>query len=88
MTVRVRTCESLQPGVVESDLLAKLGEPLRRDERDNYAWLYFEYDLAAAGPIRARIDSMGKVVTLRCHEDGPVTWSIEKLQCRTKHWST
>lgn len=77
MFPEVRICESLQPGITETDLLGKLGQPYRREQTNDGTWLYFYSHPMASGPIRAKIDSTGIVLVLRCNEDGPPTWNIE-----------
>jgi len=66
-----RVCEGLPPGITRQELIAKLGSPIRAEQRPEGERLYFHAGLFAAGPIRAVIDSSGRVAMLRCCEDCP-----------------
>jgi hypothetical protein len=71
----LRICKSLQPGISQSELITALGAPFRSQQDGHFVTLYFKSHPVAAGPIRARVDSVtGRVVTLRCSEDGAPLW--------------
>jgi len=73
-----RICNKLPQGITAAQLKTALGEPMYRRDMDGEVWLYFKTLSIIAGPIRAQIsDSDGKVLRLRCSEDGPDTWSVE-----------
>ena len=59
------------------ELEKMLGVPTHKYEMKGKIWIEFQTPSIHAGPIRAEIDeSTGQVLTLRCYEDGPPTWSI------------
>lgn len=71
-----RTCESLKPGITVPGLTAALGQPVHRSNANGQTWWYFRTPSIMAGPIRAQVkEATGKVLSLRCHEDGPPTWT-------------
>ena len=75
----VRICETLKPGITASGLTAALGQPVHRSNSNGEAWWYFQTPSIMAGPIRAHVsESGGHVVSLRCHEDGPPTWTLSQ----------
>ena len=70
-----RLCSRLPRSITAAQLKARLGEPIYRQEVDHEVWLFFKNLSIAAGPIKAQISaSDGKVIKLRCCEDGPDTW--------------
>ena len=60
--------------ITPEELVAALGSSERTEEQANGRLLYFEADLSAAGLIRARIDSSGRVTMLQCCEDCSPSW--------------
>jgi hypothetical protein len=72
----VRICESIKPGAHLEDLTRRLGQPTPYALPDG-KWYFFRTPSIMAGPMRAAVDeASGQVLTLRCHEDGPATWSL------------
>ena len=74
----LKTCSTIKPGASLAELKAVLGEPVDQSTFRGATWLHFQTASIAAGPIRAAVqESTGNVVTLRCNEDGPDTWSLK-----------
>src|SRR6266849_6414196 len=72
----LRSCESLKPGITVSGLTAALGQPVHRSAANGQTWWYFRTPSIMAGSIRAQVNEQtGKVLSLRCYEDGPPTWT-------------
>lgn len=70
----IKTCESIQPGVNLDQLIAALGTPINKTD----SWYYFSSAFGAAGPIRAKISqTSGKVLALKCTEDGETDWAVK-----------
>ena len=75
----VEICQKLQPGITLSDLEQALGASTGSwISKSGARWLTFETPSINAGQIRAEIEEpSGRVLTLRCFEDGPPTWTIK-----------
>ena len=73
-----KVCPGLKPGITIDETKSALGEPVMREEvSDHKVWVFFKTPSIAAGPIRALVDKpTGKILTLRCNEDGPPTWTF------------
>jgi hypothetical protein len=72
-----KICPTLKAGISITELKKMLGEPISKDKIKGKIWLSFQTPSLQAGPISAEIDeSTDQVLTLRCNEDGPSTWSI------------
>lgn len=71
------TCKSLKPGIMAPDLTAALGQSIGRSG----SWWYFKTPSIDSGPIRAFVsEPSGKVLELRCYEDGPTTWTLPEQE--------
>jgi len=72
----LRTCRRLRPGVTVDGLTAALGQPVHRSEANGETWWHFRTPSIMAGPIAAQVsEPTGRVLVLRCHQDGPPTWT-------------
>jgi hypothetical protein len=73
----LKLCAKIRPGAGEAEIMATLGAPERTEAAGGMRLLSFHTLSAAAAPIRAEVDAAtGKVLTLRCRDDGPPTWSL------------
>jgi hypothetical protein len=73
----LQLCAKIRPGAGEADLTATLGAPERTEEAGGVRLLWFHTLSAASAPIRAEVDAAtGKVLELRCRDDGAPTWSL------------
>jgi hypothetical protein len=71
------SCTTIEPGATLEQVKAALGEPVAMSTSRGMTWVHFRTASIAAGPIRAAVQpSTGKVLALRCSEDGPDTWSL------------
>jgi hypothetical protein len=69
-------CKTLKAGISVSELIDRMGEPAGREKSSDGTWFIFRSPSVMAGPIRAQVDeSHGKVLVLRCDEEGPPTWT-------------
>jgi len=75
----IDTCQELQPGISVSELEQALGTPISTwTSRNGQQWVAFENPSIYAGPISAEVESStGRILTLRCFEDDPPTWTFE-----------
>ncbi len=74
----IRICKMLKPGISQSELVAALGQPCSAKPDGRFLKLSFMSHPVAAGLIKARIDtSSGRVVMLKCSEDGLPLWDKE-----------
>jgi len=55
-------CRELHPGITERELVFRLGEPVRREDRT----LFFLPSPTACDDIRARLDHGGRLQTIHC----------------------
>jgi len=71
-------CSTIKAGASVEQLKAVLGAPVATSTSRGMTWLHFQTASIAAGQIRAAVQpATGKVIALRCSEDGPDTWSLE-----------
>ena len=71
---RISICEGLSLGVTRNELESALGPAGRGEDVPQGEMLTFESDLGAAGPIHAIVGPDGRVLMLKCNEDGPARW--------------
>jgi len=72
-----KICPTLRPGISINELNAALGEP-ERIQLKGEEWLMFRTFSLAAGPIQAKVNERtNRVITLRCQQDGPATWTTQ-----------
>ena len=72
----LRACQTLRPGITVAELTASLGQPVHRSDAPGETRWYFLTPRIMAGPIEARVNERtGRVLVLRCHHDGPPTWT-------------
>ncbi len=74
----LRACSTIKAGASLEQLKAVLGAPVATSTSRGMTGLHFQTASVAAAQIRAAVQSSaGKVIALRCSEDGPDTWSLE-----------
>ena len=74
----LKACGKIPPGASEADLVATLGAPESAAEEGGVRRLTFHTLSVAAAPIRAAVDpASGRVLELRCRDDGQATWSVQ-----------
>lgn len=70
-------CRKIPPGASESDLVRALGAPERSREEGGLRRLEFHTLRVASAPISADVDpATGRVLELRCRDDGKPTWRL------------
>lgn len=75
----LQACGKIAPGASEADLVRALGAPERRAETGGVRRLEFHTLRAATAPISADVDmATGRVLELRCRDDGSPTWTTRR----------
>jgi hypothetical protein len=73
----LKECAKIPPGVAEADLVRTFGAPERTEEAGGVRRLFFHTLREASAPIQAEVEAAtGKVLELRCRDDGKPTWSL------------
>lgn len=73
----LKACSKIRPGVTERDLAATLGAPEKVEESGGVRRLSFHTLSVASAPIGADVDAAtGKVLELRCRDEGEPTWTL------------
>jgi len=71
---QIKACEIIQAGAGLDQLIETFGQPINKID----SWYYFNSAFGAAGPISAKVSHpSGKVLALKCTEDGGINWAIE-----------
>jgi hypothetical protein len=74
-----KACTKIAPGVSEADLVRVLGSPEKIEEAGGVRRLQFHTLRVASAPINAAVDpTTGKVLELRCLDDGKPTWTLQR----------
>ncbi len=74
-----KKCDQIAAGVTFNEIVEILGQPTHETKSEIDYWYYFNNESIAAGPIRALGNKENNtIVELRCSEDGPSTWIIDK----------
>ena len=73
----LKVCPTIPPGATEADLVRTLGAPERSREAGGVRRLEFHTLRVASAPIGADVDpATGRVLELRCRDDGKTTWRL------------
>lgn len=74
-----RLCETLEPGIVEADLVASLGTPHSLGGGRCGRWLLFPPRWPGSDWTQALVVQSKEVGILRCREQSPPTWHLSSI---------
>jgi hypothetical protein len=75
----LKSCAKIPPGATEADVVATLGAPEKTETVGRVRQLSFHTLAEATAPIQADVEpATGRVLELRCRDDGAPTWTLRR----------